>query len=140
MTKDTFHNIKQEVALNPQTIATDTTTVGSIIDTQDWESLVVGLISGTVTDGDYTLLLEDGDDSALSDASVVADEFLLGTEAGASLTEDTDDGKMTKLGYLGCKRYVRVSVVSTNTSTGGIVGAYSILSHGRYVPDSTQKR
>lgn len=138
MTKDLFNNVAIKNALNTQAIATDTTTAGAIIDTAGFESLTFAVQSGTLTDGSYTVLLQEGDNSDLSDAEAVADADLLGTEAGASFAL-ADDNKVTKIGYSGTKRYVRLSIVSAATTTGGTLGAVAILGHARYNPNSTQK-
>jgi len=140
MKHDLFSNIKPQVALDFGTISTDTTTAGNIIDTQGFQSVVFGIITGTVTDGDYTILIQDGDESNLSDAANVADAYLRGTEAGASFTADTDDDKISKIGYIGIKRYVRMSIVSTNTSSGAVIGGYAILGNPIVAPDTTQTR
>lgn len=138
MTKDLFNNVVIKNALNTQEIATDTTTAGVIIDTAGFESLTFAVQSGTLTDGSYTVLIQEGDNSSLTDATAVADADLLGTEAGASFAL-ADDNKVTKIGYLGTKRYVRLSIVSAGTTTGGTLGAVAILGHARYNPNSTQK-
>lgn len=125
--KDMHNNILQKVALNIQAISSDTTTVGNIIDTRGFQSLEFVNISGTITDGDYALLIEHGDASNLSDAAAVADSDLIGTEAAASFDADTDDNLALRVGYIGEKRYVRASLVSTNTTTGGTLGVLAIL-------------
>ena len=140
MRYDLFSNIKKMVGLNIQTIATDTTTVGNIVDLKNWGSCVVGIDMGTLTDGDYVLLLEDGDNASLTDAAVVTDANLRGTEAGASFTADSDDDKTSKLGYIGKKRYVRMSIVSTSTSSGAVLGGYVLLGNPIVGPDTTQTR
>lgn len=126
-TKDQYNDLNELVAFNIQAISTDTTTNGAIIDTKGYEAVTFIFHTGTITDGDYTVLIQDGDDSGLSDAAAVADADLIGTEAAASFTADTDDNKVSKIGYIGTKRYVRFNVVSTNTSTGGTVGAVCVL-------------
>jgi len=138
MTQDLYNEIKQINALDIQTIASNTTTAGDIIDTAGYSSLTFVFQTGTLTDGDYTVLIQDGDDSGLSDAAAVADTELLGTEAGASFTADGDDNKTSKIGYVGVKRYVRLSIVSTSTSSGAVVGAIAILGHARVQPQDTQ--
>lgn len=117
--RDMHNNVLPAVALNTTTITTDTTTNGNIIDLQGFDMVEFFIVTGTLTDGDYTPLIEDGDDSGLSDAAAVADTELLGTEAGAAFTTDTDDNKVSRIGYVGGKRYVRLSIVSTNTATNG---------------------
>lgn len=138
--QDLFNNVKLITALYPRTIATDTTTAGAIIDTKGFNSVLFGVQTGTLanSDGDYTVLIEDGDDSGLSDAAAVADTYLLGTESGASFTADTDDAKLSKVGYIGNKRYVRLSIVSTNTTNGQVIGALCALGHPQDAPQSTQ--
>lgn len=121
-------------ALNNQTIATDTTTQGAIIDTHGYESLEFVFKSGTITDGTYTPLIEDSDDSGLSGSSAVSDTFLVGTEVGARFVA-ADDNAVTRLGYVGKKRYVRASLVSTGTTSGATgMGAIAVLGHARYQP------
>lgn len=136
---DIHNNLKMAVALGPVAITTDTTTAGIIIDRQDFEALEFVMQSGVLTDGDYAPKVEHGDESDLSDAAEVADDDLFGTEAGATLDADADDNKTAKIGYNGTKRYVRCSVVSTNTSSGALIGVLAILGHHGIKPDSTQQ-
>jgi len=136
--RDMYNNIKQLNALDIQAISTNTTTAGEIIDTQGFDSLTFIFQTGTITDGDYTVLIEEGNESDLSDAAAVSDGDLLGTEAGASFTADTDDNKTSRIGYRGNKRYVRLNVVSANTTSGATVGAIAILGHPRVVPTGNQ--
>ena len=138
MTQDLYNEIKQINALDIQTIASNTTTAGDIIDTAGYSSQTFVFQTGTVTDVDYTVLIQERDNSALSDAAAVADADLLGTEAGASFILDADDNKTSKIGYVGVKRYVRLSIVSTSTSSGAVVGAIAILGHARVQPQDTQ--
>jgi hypothetical protein len=123
--RDLHNNIKVESALNVSSITTNTTTVGSIIDTQGYDALEFIMRSGTLTDGTFTPLIEEGDAANLSDATAVADADLLGTEAAAAFIL-TDDNAVKKVGYIGNKRYVRLSVVSTGITSGGTMSAISI--------------
>ena len=125
MEQDLSSKLNPVVALNTQAISSNTTTVGNIIDTKGYNSLDFALVTGTITDGDYALTIEDGDDSGLSDAATVASDFIVGTLP--AFTEDTDDDAVKHCGYVGKKRYVRVSVVSTNVSTGGTVSVLGTL-------------
>lgn len=136
--RDLHNHLNQKVALKTRAISTDTTTVGEIIDMQGFESLELLIQAGTLTDGDYTPLVEDGDDSGLSDAAAVSDDFLLGTEAVAKL-EAGDDDKVSKIGYIGGKRFVRLSLVSDNTSTGGTLGATAVQGHARHGTEGIMK-
>lgn len=131
---DQKNDLKVANALDIQTIATDTTTAGDILDLQGFNACTFAFHTGTVTDGDYTVLIEHGDDSGLSDAAAVADADLIGTEAGASFTDDGDDNLVGTIGYRGDKRYVRLSIVSANTTSGAVVGATAILGHAHSAP------
>lgn len=127
-TKDQVNVTKPLVALNVQTISSDTTTDGNIIDTQGFEAATFIPFTGTLTDGDYTVQIEESDNSNFSDENVVADADLIRLEADASFTTDTDDNDISIIGYVGGKRYVRLSIVSTNTATNGAtVGAICCL-------------
>lgn len=131
--QDMHNNVFGYVALETQAITTDTTTNGEIIDTQGFESVEFVALSGTLTDGDYLPLVEDGDDASLSDAAAVSDDFLLGTEADAAFAA-TDDNTVKRIGYVGHKRYVRYSVVSSSTSSGGTLSAVALLGRPRTAP------
>lgn len=120
------------VGLNIQAISSDTTTVGSIIDTQGNEAVDIALVSATLTDGSYALSLEHGDDSGLSDAAVVAATDLDADVSTVTLA-DTDDNAIKIIGYVGKKRYVRINVVSTGTTSGGTVGGLVVFGRPRRV-------
>lgn len=124
---DQKNDLKDVNAFDIQTIATDTTTNGDIVDTAGFGAVTFVFQTGTVTDGDYTVLIQEGDDSGLSDAAAVADADLIGTEADASFSADTDDNAVSSIGYRGSKRYVRFNIVSTNTTSGAVVGAVALL-------------
>ncbi len=62
----------------------------------------------------------------MSGASAVADSDLLGTEALAGFTFG-DDGETRKLGYLGDKRYTRLTLTPTNNSGSAPVAVVAVL-------------
>lgn len=123
--RDIHNNIKTESAFDIQAITTDTTTVGNIIDTAEFSGLEFILFASTLTTGDFTPLIEDGDDAALADAAAVVDDFLIGTEAEASYIGGLGDDTTRRIGYVGKKRYVRLSIVSSNTANGTL-GAIAV--------------
>jgi len=137
MKKDLYNKILQKVAFNTQAISTDTTTNGEIIDLQGFDSATFIIQSGSLTDGTYTPLVHEGNESDLSDAAAVADADLIGTEAGAAFAA-TDDNKAKRLGYVGGKRYIRLSIVSASTSTGGTLSGSAILSDADIRPTDAE--
>lgn len=136
---DLHNNIKCLTAIAPAAAVTnDTAFVSAIVDTANFGSCeFVGLL-GTNADSDatYTVLVEDGDSSTLADNVAVADEFLLGVEAMG--LDYADDGKCFKIGYIGPKRYVRVTITpADNTGNAFVAGAW-ILGHPRNLPQDDQ--
>ena len=113
------------VALNTTAISSDTTTNGVIIDTAGYESIMFVIVSGTITDGTYTPLIQEGDDSGLSDAASVADADLTNTEASVAFTA-TDDNTVKSIAYVGSKRYVKFNIDSAGTSSGGTLSAVAV--------------
>jgi len=131
-----IHSLSEaQIALASQTISTDTDTVGAIIDTKDFEALEFLFASGTITDGAYAVKLQHGDDSGLSDSADVSAAEMLGNADYAL----TDDDTAKRMGYIGKKRYVRVVITSTGTSSGGtLFSAMAFLYFGRHNPTSDQ--
>jgi hypothetical protein len=117
----------------------DTAIVSAIIDTKGYEAVELVLVTGTNTDADatFTTLVEDGDNSGLSDAAAVADAQLVGTEAAASFTF-ADDGECRKIGYVGGKRYVRLTVTPSGNGAGNIfIAGVAVLGRPQSGPTPT---
>jgi hypothetical protein len=122
------------IALDVQTIATDTTTNGNIIDTQGYEGIEFVLFTGTYTDGTYDVEIEQGDADDLSDATVATGEReIVGvpSQLGAA-------NEITRVGYIGKFRYVRLNVVSASTSTGATVGGVVVRGMPKHMPTADQ--
>lgn len=114
----------------------DTARVSSIIDTANYDSLELVLINGTNTDANATfaVLVEEGDNSALSDNTAVADADLIGLETEAGFTF-SDDIECRKIGYKGKKRYVRMTVTPTGNNSGDwFMAGIALLANGRKQP------
>ena len=132
MEKDLHSNVKTLIALAVQDITANTTTVGAIIDTLGFESLEYSAMSGTITDGAFAFKLEDGDDSGLSDAADVPAANILGVLTGFVAA---DDDSVLRVGSISKKRYQRMSLVSTSTTTGGTnFAAQAVLGHPKTAP------
>lgn len=120
--KDLHNNIYTSIAVNTATVSTDTTTTGNEIDMQGFESIEFVMAMGTLTDGDFALQITESDTSG-SNFTAVDDADLLGTEP--AFTTNTDDNKIGRVGYIGGKRYLKATVVSTNTATNG--GTFTVI-------------
>lgn len=132
--RDLHHNITASIAIPVTTSTDNTAVVGNIIDTREYGGIEFVLFSGTITDNTDTLtaLVEDGDDSALSDAVAVSDANLFGTEALASFV-GTEDDSVKFIGYKGTKRYVRLTVTPA-IATSAVFGAVVVQGHPKVVP------
>lgn len=135
MEYDGHNDVKGVVALDTAAITTDTTTVGNIVDTLGFETAEFFIQSGTLTDGTYTVILEDGDDSGLSDAAVIAAEFRLGSLPDFALT---DDDTVFRVGSISKKRFQRLSLLSAATTTGGTLGSTCVLGRAKSGPTAAQ--
>ena len=122
-------SLKALKALNIASIATNTTTAGSSIDTKGFESLTLFFELGDRADGTFLPLVQDSDDN--STFADVIDQFLIGTEAEALLnTANT----VKSIGYVGKKRYVKVSIVSSAVTSGATASATAILANAAKRP------
>lgn len=103
---------------------TNTAIVSSIIDTLGFDSCTFLIQTGTNTDSDVTfaVTMEHGDNSALSDTAAPAAADLVG--GAAALTNAAfnfgDDNECRKVGYIGAKRYVRLTITPTGNDAGNI--------------------
>lgn len=122
--------IKQQVAVNGTEVTSATNVVGNIIDTQFYESLSFLIYSGVYTTGDFTLILEDGDDIALSDAAAVNSDFIIGDLTAVTIGAANETAR---IGYVGKKRYVRLTLVPANTPVF-TAGSLAVLSDFRHQP------
>lgn len=139
MLLDLHNNIKASRGISPAAAVADNTAfVSQILDTNGFrEHEFIGQF-GAIADADvtFTVLVEDGDNSALSDAAAVDDLHLLGVEA-MSLRFDSDD-KTFKIGYKGPKRYVRVTITPANNTGNIFLAGVWLQGRGRKPPYSTQ--
>lgn len=137
--RDLHNNLHTVPLIAPVAARTDNTAVVSaIIDTYGYEGCELILITGTNTDTNATfaVLVEDGDNSGLSDNAAVADAQLLGTEALAGFTY-ADDVETRKIGYVGNKRYVRVTVTPSGNDSGNIfIAGVAVLGAARHRPSA----
>jgi len=125
--------------IKPQTQTnSDTAFVGNIIDMSLLTSLTFVLQVGTWTDANATstVLVEEGDDSALADAAAVDDKDFLpsgtGQEAAASPIF-SDDLAIKTIGYIGSKRYVRLTLTPSGNDSGAMPIAVLAVGKKRFM-------
>ncbi len=122
--------IKQSLfAVNPTAISNNTTVAGNVIDLNGFNSLTMDFFVGTRTDGTFTPLIQDSNNGI--DFVDVADEFLIETEVNTAISTANT---IKSIGYIGSKRYVKVSIVPSLVTTGATAGAIAILGHPNKSP------
>jgi len=124
----TYNHVVTKVALTNQTISTNTTTNGATVDRYGFNSVSFTVLSGSVTDGSYAITVEDSEDGSSWAAAAAA------SVQGSMTVAATDDNEVNEIGYIGVKRYVRIKIVSTGVTTGGVFGAIAALGEPRRKP------
>jgi len=134
--RDLANHLTVKRAISPAAAVTDNTAfVSQIIDRAGYESLMFAIATGSLADADatFTALVEHSDNSNFSESAAVPDSQLTGTEADASFTFAADDATR-KIGYVGGKRYVRLTITPAANTGNAFVAAVAILSHPRFAP------
>jgi hypothetical protein len=126
-----------EVVLPGATI-TGTGLTGAIIDTLNYGSLTYLIQSGAITVGSFTVVLEEGDDSGLSDAATVAVAETIdadGSTGNAVAFTAANSTAVQGIGDVGKKRYHRLRVVGfTGVASSGLFSVVAVQEHGRDEP------
>lgn len=126
--RDQCNDLNFKELFSPKAAVTDNTAqVSGIIDMAGYASATILLLTGTLTDADATFAvsIEHGDDSGLSDTAAPATTDLIGTVALAGFQFDSDN-VCRKIGYIGTKRYIRITVTPAN-NTGNLFLAGAIV-------------
>lgn len=133
--KDAHNTRKYTKVISPISQAGNAAMVGTIIDRQGFDSLEFAITLGTITTAGttYTALLEDGDAANLSDAATVVAPNLLGTLAGASFV-DSEVNTTKKVGYIGAKRYVRLTMTPAGNTGASTMSAVAVLGSAAIAP------
>lgn len=134
--KDLHHNISVTQLLEPQDIA-DTDTATALIDLQGYNSAELVVNVGTITGVDgsnyMTIVAQECDTTVAASFTDVAANDLLG--AFTVIDSTAEDSTVQHVGYVGGKRYLRVSLEFTGTGiTANVLGVLAILGHPRHAP------
>jgi hypothetical protein len=133
--RDGLSNKRIRPLIAPAAAVTDNTaTVSSIIDCQGYDKVTLAWVTGTNADADATVvaLLEEGDAANLSDAAAVADADMVSQANGtapetAAAYTFADDGEARAIGYVGIKRYIRLTLTPANNTGNHFVAGVAIL-------------
>jgi hypothetical protein len=138
--RDMAHNLQIKRVLSPvATPADNTAQVGQIIDRLGFESVTYIIATGAIPDVDATfaVLLEESDDSGMAGAAAVADADMISQTAGtapetAAGFQFDSDNQVRKLGYVGNKRYTRLTITPAANASATLIAAVAVLGN----PDS----
>lgn len=112
----------------PVTQTNDSTAfVSEVIDMVSYMSGMFVIQLGTLSDADVTgaVLLEESDASDMSGSNEVADADMLSMTAGtapetAAAFTFASDNSIKTLGYVGTKRYIRLTITPTGNNSGNL--------------------
>jgi hypothetical protein len=137
---DLASNIQAKRALSPVSVADNTAQVAQVIDRAGYESLTYLINIGSVADADttFTVLLEECDTSggsytAVADADMISQTYGTAAETAAGFQFD-DDNEVRKIGYIGNKRYTRLTITPANNASAALLSAIAVLGHPNFAP------
>lgn len=135
--RDQMNLIHPVKALAPVAVALadNTAQVCAIIDRKGYESLTYLILVGTLADANATfaVTMEHGDDSGLSDTAAVAAPDFVGTLALANFQFD-DDAEPRKIGYVGNKRYTRLTITPSGNTGDAPMAVIALLGNPQNSP------
>lgn len=139
--RDFANNVQVKRVLSPVSVSDDTAQVGEIIDRLGFDSLTYVIATGSIADANATfaVLLEHGDAANLSDAAAVADVDMISQTSGAvpetaAGFQFDDDNEVRKLGYVGNKRYTRLTITPNGNASAALLSAVAVLGHPQSAP------
>lgn len=123
---DLFSKLSVQRAVSPVSDGDNTALVSAIIDRQGFTALLFAIAIGSIADADATfdVLLEHGDQANLSDAVAVPAAELQGSSADFQFD---DDNETRKIGYVGNRRYVCLTITPTGNAGAALISAIAIL-------------
>jgi hypothetical protein len=139
--RDSLHSDTYRVAIPPVVVTDNTAQVGSWIDLTGYQSLTFAILTGTLVDADATfaILMEEANASDQSDAAAVADADMISqTEGVAPETAATftfaADNVTRKIGYIGGKKFVRITITPSANTSAAPLAAVADLSYSSVRP------
>jgi hypothetical protein len=129
MARETLYNkVLSRLSLTVALRSANATVNGTTVDRADplggydgFNSAMAVVVTGTITDGTHTVVLQDSDDGSSWAAAAAGDI------QGAAAVTAADDNTVFEIGYTGTKRYLRLSVTSAGVTTGGTFGGVIVL-------------
>lgn len=137
---DSLNNVKYENAIAPVSVADTTAQASGWIDRAGFQSLTFAIAIGALHAASaFAVTLQEADASDQSDAAAVADSDMLSMTPGtAPLTAASfaaaDASSTKKVGYIGQKRYLKLTVTPTANAGASLFGVVAALSRAANRP------
>jgi len=107
------------------------TSNGLTIDRQRFHAAKLSVTSATLTSGDWVVTIQESDDDSVWGTATADKVIVVGDDTANSVAfAATDDDTVKQIGYIGFKRYIRVSI--TATAPGG---TNNFIAHAEQVAD-----
>ena len=139
--RDSLHNQTYLPMIPPVVVSDNTPQVSKWLDRTDSEALTFGILTGTLADADatFSVLVEDADAADQSDAAPVSDDLLLSQTNGVAAKTAVaftfaNDNVAGNIGYIGYKKYVRVTVTPAGNSAGAAIAVFADCSRNHSLP------
>lgn len=111
-----------------QNITSNTTTNGSAVSIEGFNSATIIFETGARTDGSYEILVSYSDDNITFTSAA---DYLIATTAEKTInTANT----IKTIGLKSALKWVKIAVVSSGVTAGALVGAKLVLEHPQYAP------
>jgi hypothetical protein len=115
MHEDNLSRTTDVNALNFQTIASDTDTLGEVIDTRGYDSLRIVNKSGTVTTGNVTIsAIYEDDVVGMGTKTLIPTTNLYGNTLAGTIIDAANT--IARIGVVPHKRFVQVTYTTANTA------------------------
>jgi hypothetical protein len=144
MAWDLHSNIKRVRSISPVAVGTTGTgQTGKIVDRAGYEAVEFEFDYGsiTATNAVFTVVVKEGDTTgamtSIADANLIGTELAAGIAAAATRTSGVSKNVSKRLGYIGRKRYVQVSKLSSTITAATPVAATVLLGLPRHAPVAT---
>ncbi|QOG20454.1 hypothetical protein [Bradyrhizobium sp. SEMIA] len=138
--RDFLHSVVAKRAISSTRVTDNTAQVSQIIDMQGFEAAMFVINTGTLADADATfaVLLEEGDQANLSDNGAVAAKDMISMSSAAAMTaagfQFDSDNQVRTIGYIGGKRYIRLTITPANNTGNADIGAICLQSRAGLRP------
>lgn len=139
MSNDILNTLAMRRLISPfRQTNSSTAVVSQILDRQGYDRVGIVIQTGDLTDANATFActLEESNDSGMSGAvAVAASDLVGGTVASALNFAFGDDNVFKQIGYIGTKRYLRLTITPTGNDSGNLdVSAFAVLGGGLKQP------